>query len=203
MRSHLKHTFYFFIGFALIIMSGCVSPPPMPPSSTDTLANQQLQNWQIDGKVGIRVNGDAGSAYIQWEQQGDAFRIKLYGPLGQGTTWITGNTQLITLQQPGKDPISAPTAEELMQTALGWSLPVNDFSHWIKGSPAPDQPTQNSGHNADGQLNRFHQSGWDIEYPRLALQQFWHLPQKIIATNPAAKITLIIKEWTLPDATDK
>ena len=53
-----------------------------------------MDEWHIKGKIGIKQGDEGGSAYLDWIQSQDSFHITLSGPLGQGTTIISGNTSV-------------------------------------------------------------------------------------------------------------
>lgn len=177
------------------LLGGCsqLAQPPAPPLVLDPQQVQQLQHWSAEGRIGIRWPEDSQSANLDWEQERDNYRIRVSGPLGQGGFRILGTTREVSLQRAGDDQIHrADTAEELMQQLLGWHLPLTQAQYWIRGIPAPDTPALPLGAGGNG----FSQSGWRIEYPRLAPAIGMVLPEKLRLSRDDLRITVIINEWT-------
>lgn len=181
----------------LLLLGGCASNTTFHGPG---LAPADLRHWQLEGKVGIKTAGDGGSAYINWQQRDDDLLIKLYGPLGQGTTYISGNRQRVSLEQPGRDTRSARSAEALMQEALGWSIPLADFRYWVKAMPSPKGRRAQLRENALGQVVSLTQHGWQLQFERFQGLDDWQLPGKIIAVRDDVQITLIIRHWARADA---
>lgn len=178
-----------------LILSACSTAPRFEGPGRDPAT---LTSWQLDGKVGIKTAGDGGSAYLNWIQQGDQLDITLYGPMGQGTTHIHGDSRRMRLEQPGQPSRQADSAETLMQDSLGWSLPLTDFRYWVKGIASPIGRRGQSSANALGQLSHLEQHGWQLEFDRYQALDDWQLPGKIVARRGDIQITLIIKHWAHP-----
>ncbi|GAB3092653.1 outer membrane lipoprotein LolB [Aestuariicella hydrocarbonica] len=162
-----------------------------------------IAHWQVQGKLGIRVPDHSGSVYFNWKQLPEQFAILLNGPLGQGSTWVRGTDNQVSLEQAGQEARFAATAEQLMYNTLGWWLPVSELNYWVKGIPAPNQPVNQSIHYEDGTLQTLQQNGWDISYPRYQQIDGWQLPGKVVARHRLAdqdsdiKLTFIINQWQL------
>ncbi len=105
--------------------------PDAPSASSDWEAYRQvlgdIEQWQVQGKLGIRLPDNSGSLYFNWKQWPDEFAIHLNGPLGQGATWIRGSDRQVSLEQSGQPPMTATSPEDLMYNALGWWLPVAEL----------------------------------------------------------------------------
>ena len=156
-----------------------------------------LQQWQFDGKLGLRSADDAISATINWRQIQDHFEIHLSGPLGQGRTRLYGDHNRIYLQTSRDETLQAATAEELMDHALGWQLPVSDLQYWVLGLPSPSSPAEELVFNEQGILTSIIQQGWTIQYSRFQPVQNLYLPERLTMTQNEIKLTLIMKQWQL------
>jgi outer membrane lipoprotein LolB len=156
-----------------------------------------IDHWQVQGKIGLRIPNNSGSMYFNWKQGGENWAIHLSGPLGQGATWIRGNAMGVSLQAGDKVPIYADSADQLMQSSLGWSLPIKSLHYWIRGFPDPATALDSIEKDESNNLSRLSQSGWDIVYARHQDIDGWTLPKKIIATNSDIRVTIIIKNWRL------
>lgn len=180
-----------------LLLSACSNFSSRPPSSGQLGAmqgNQSLQQWQFSGKVGLRGEQLAESAYLNWTQCSQNYAIKLSGPLGTGAAQlygIDGETILWTSDEQlrSRDP------EQLMTERLGWSIPVAQMHYWLRGLPDPHLRYQLA--TAD---TGFTQAGWRLTYPRISDVEQYPLPAKIIASHPQLKVTVLIQRWQLaPD----
>ena len=173
----------------LLLLAACSSTPQAPEPIPNTKGNATIAAWQLSGKIGLRSEGQAHSAYLNWQQCGDDYRIRVSGPLGQGAASLSGNSHQATLRSRNGES-SADNPEQLLEQQLGWSIPVAQLLYWIRGIPAPKQSYQFT----DQQLR---QAGWQIDYQRWQQVDQYQLPAKMTATHPRAKVTLILKDWQL------
>lgn len=156
---------------------------------------EQLDVWQIQGKLGVRTPGDSSSVSLSWKQSPDNYAIHLSGPFGQGATSIKGNRDSVQLLPPKGEPLVAATPEELLIQALGWDIPLQGLYYWIRGIPAPREPVTRQNNSTEGTLTFLEQSGWQLTYSRYQLVDGWQLPEKIIATRGDIRLVLVIKRW--------
>ncbi len=161
----------------------------------------ELDQWQLEGKLGYKDSKDGGSAWLSWHQNHHYFNVTLNGPFGTGTTRITGTPQSAQLQRAGHPPISAPSPAALTEQLFGWQWPVEQLQFWAKGIPAPNTPQQAVNHNLDGTLAILEQSNWTLQfsnYQKIANghpKGGWILPGKIKGQKGDYYFTLIIKNW--------
>jgi outer membrane lipoprotein LolB len=181
----------FTLAFMLFI-GACSTTPPRAIQPASVSANSVIQNWQIQGKIGLRGDDFAESAYINWQQCGEQFSIQLNGPLGSGAVRLNGNPQLTTIMT-SNETIVTEAPERLLQQHYGWHIPIDSMLFWLRGLPAPNI-------HADMTDTGFIQNGWTVNYLRFLSAEDKQLPGKMIAQNPQLKITLIIKDWQLQPA---
>lgn len=153
-----------------------------------------LDAWQISGKLGIRSEQESGSAVIFWLQRQDYFDIHLSGPLGQGSTRLTGRQGAVSLEVGSRGTFQAHSAEALMQQQLGWSLPVENLLWWVRGLPAP-QSTSQVLLDDNSLLKQLKQNEWTIDYLSYRTENDIQLPERIKLSGAGLNITLVIKEW--------
>ena len=153
-----------------------------------------LDSWTLQGKLGVRAPSESGSGTLLWLQQQDHYDIRLSGPLGRGATRIQGSNQGVTLDIAGQPPMSAASAEALLEQQIGWRLPVEHLLWWVRGLPAPDSPSHLQ-LNPDSQLARLAQAGWTIEYSRYQPIDGVQLPQRLQLSGYDMLLTLVITRW--------
>ena len=121
----------FFIGCQTPIQK--IQPAPTPSSPLEAPAVNQ---FQLQGKIGVRTPQQSGSAFYTWVQQGDEFELELTGILGVGKTQISGKPGNVVLNSAKTGRIEAQNAEELLQRATGWQAPITHLVDWVQGRAA-------------------------------------------------------------------
>ncbi|MFT7560132.1 MAG: outer membrane lipoprotein LolB [Flavobacteriales bacterium] len=169
---------------ALLVITSC---------STFTAKNTNINEsyWTAEGKLAFKHEGKSQKANIRWQQQGGDYDILLFGPLGKGKIAITKHDKTITLND-GNQLHHSANAEELLYRVSGLELPISYAQHWITGAPSPNTThTMLAEPSAD-----FEQAGWKVSYLRFTNDEAHRLPTKIIISNDAQRLTIIIKRWS-------
>ncbi len=188
--------------FLLALLSGCQSTP-QKKTTGGVLQESHLYratSWQAEGKISIQMASDRQSASFKWTQNKDNYEIHLFGPFGQGATWLRRTSRGVTLENVKSGQHKAVSAEALMQEVLGWQVPVTNLQFWLRGMPAKKPRPQNLERDPAGFLSHLHQEGWQVDYSRRQDFNGWWLPTRILATRDDLRLTIAIKNWQLPDA---
>lgn len=180
------------ITLSTLAFTGCqqyIAPQEQVNSPILEAPNQ----FNLQGKIGVRTPQQSGSAFFTWVQEQDEFDIELSGILGVGKTQISGKPGEVSLQSAKTGLITAATPEELLERATGWQAPITHLVKWVQAKPA----TQNAQLNKDdnGRILQILEDGWtvDLSYDNLAV-----LPNKLILkqaleTGKENRITMIIQ----------
>lgn len=186
----------------------CVHQPSLTPPDNLLEHQRQLQainQWQINGKLGVRTADDSGSASLKWAQQNSDYQINISGPLGQKRMIITGTANMVRLEQTGEIVQEARTPEALIKKQLGWTLPVTQLAYWVRGVPAPNGRITHLEQNGAGLLAQLQQGEWLITYSKYTDQPFngktFALPGKVTAEYKDVRLILAIRQWQLGDLT--
>lgn len=188
--------------FALLL-TGCAGLGPQesvegPGNAEDWKTHKarisHIDGWQISGKIGIRAPQDSGSGTLFWLQRQDYFDIRLSGPLGRGATRLTGRPDAVTLEVAGQGRFEAQSPEALVESQLGWQLPVSNLLWWVRGLPAPNSRSRISLDN-NGRLATLQQDGWSVQYLGYEEEDGLDLPSRIKLEGRNLQITLVIKDW--------
>lgn len=153
-----------------------------------------IDGWQISGKIGIRAPQDSGSGTLFWLQRQDYFDIRLSGPLGRGATRLTGRPDAVTLEVAGQGRFEAQSPEALVESQLGWQLPVSNLLWWVRGLPAPDSRSRVT-LDSNGRLATLQQDEWNVQYLGYEEENGLTLPSRIKLEGRDLQITLVIKDW--------
>jgi len=155
---------------------------------------EPITSWELQGKLGVRSPGESGSGTLFWLQRNDYYDIRLSGPLGRGATRIQGDSKQTTLEVAGRQPVSAESAEALLEQQIGWRLPVEHLLWWVRGLPAPDAPSRLQ-LDTHSRLARLSQSGWTVEYSRYQQVGGLELPQRLQISGHDLLLTLVVTDW--------
>lgn len=192
--------------FIDLLLSGCAHQLPKAPLISEDWPKHQAQveafkGWQAIGKLAVKVPNDGGNMGLRWQQEPKSFQIDFTGPFGQNILAIAGAADQVTLSEPGKDPISAKTAEELIRRNTGWTIPVAQLSYWVRGLPAPTAKVTRFAPNAQGLIGELEQLGWKVTYgDYLSVAngaETIAMPGRIVAEFKDMRLTLAIREWQL------
>jgi len=179
---------------SLTLLSACslLTSTPSAPAHALRTANT-LVNWQAQGKLGLHYQDKGGSLYFTWVQRGDGFSLDLAGPLGQGRTKLSGDSNHVSMDNSTTGHLEADSAEALMQQALGWQAPVSHLRFWLRGLPATSAAAITR--DADGNISHIDEDGWQADVERYVQVGDYALPGKLRITGPDTRLTVIVSDW--------
>lgn len=180
------------ITVSTLAFSGCqqyIKPQQQAANPIIEAPNQ----FNLQGKIGVRTPQQSGSAFFTWAQEQDEFDIELSGILGVGKTQISGKPGEVSLQSAKTGLITAATPEELLQRATGWQAPITHLVKWVQAKPATQQAQLHK--DGSGRIGQILEDGWtvDLSYDDNAM-----LPNKLILkqaleTGKENRITMVIQ----------
>ena len=154
-----------------------------------------LEAWNIDGRISLRLDEEAWHASLLWQQIDQAYHIRLFGPFGAGAIQLDGSPHTVTLTQDGQQEHSQDP-EQLLSQRLGWRVPVNGLRYWAVGQKIPDKPATFD-LDPTGHLANLEQDGWKIRYRRYVEVNGYTLPSKIFMDNKGLDIRIVIDRWQI------
>ncbi len=148
-RSQLKK----FTVLAILLgwLAGCASPLPAPPASTSFACNGRFSVRYQEVK-GVHSRSHNIYGHFAWRDDGKAVTLRLLSPLGQTLAMVQLSALGAVLELPNRPTQVADNADELMKTALGFSLPVTGLRNWLRVPEGWERPVQ------------IRQDGWTIDY---------------------------------------
>ena len=195
----MKNHLLLWVGALLImLLSGCATTK-YQAINVDELESakpslSELDNWQINAKLGVRTTTDAQSMRILWQQQGEKYQLRLNGPLGFGTAFIVGDSDLAEIQKGGQLITASP--QQLTKQLTGIPLPITALSWWVKGLVSPNHSAATDIRRAQtGLLENFQQAGWQISILSYSQTGAYWTPKKIAGRQGALSFKLIISDW--------
>ncbi len=166
-------------------------------------------DWQMRGKIGLKLDGKPTSAMLNWQQTGSDYAIRLSGPLGTGAVRIERSGGEVRLLQAGEPPIRADSADQLLQQVTGLTAPLDNIRFWVRGLAADAQLRQLRIDPQSGLPASFEQDGWQLSFDRYRQHSEFLLPGRIIL-QPAGDrepggdkiVTILVSRWTIPSSAE-
>lgn len=184
---------------SVLLLSGCqqmvkteaTNPTPIieAPSETAKAENQ----FQLQGKIGVKTTQQSGSAFFTWVQDQDQFDIELTGILGIGKTQISGQPGNVTLNSAKTGLIEAATPEELLQRATGWQAPITHLVDWVQARSATTSAQTQK--DANNRISQIIEDGWTVDF---SYNEQAKLPNRLILkqaleSGKENRITMLIQ----------
>jgi outer membrane lipoprotein LolB len=193
----------FKIAVTVFFLCGCSTQPTVTLADTANWKQHsaqitELNQWQVDGKLGFKSAGQGGSANITWSQSQQQYELVLSGPFGAGSAVIRGNDRLAYLHRDNQTDTDLP--EQLALRLTGLPIPVDALSWWARGLPSPNRDAAtNLLTSADGTAAGFSQAGWQLTFSRYSSTLNGNLPGKIVGQLGDHSFKLLISRWSFPE----
>ncbi len=202
MKPHL----YVAISLSLLI-GGCTTavkqatldPEQQYPEHIEQV--KKISSWVLTGRLSIRNTEENWSGTLRWSQQNkDDFELHFSGPLGQGTILIKGSHRGVVLNASDGTTLSGKSVSELFDQRLGWPLPFEQLTYWVRGLPEPIHEHKTI-LDRSGRIAELNQSQWSIRYKAYTTLPGRNvaLPKKVYLKKAPWQIKLIIDEWQYMD----
>lgn len=176
----VKNLFYMFS--VVFLLSSCARAPQYAPLTTPWPERQQqlsaLTHWQFRGHAIFKMPERKLSANVYWQQSAETYQVMLFGPLGFSAVNLDGQPGAVHLKDSHGHIYEADNPESLMQTQLGWSLPISSLYYWVRGLPSPE-PITSVSYDVYHRIAHLEQQGWSIDYIAYQRVQQLELPQEI------------------------
>ncbi|WP_251358067.1 lipoprotein insertase outer membrane protein LolB [Kangiella sp. TOML190] len=163
-------------------------------------ALKPIQNFSLKGRIGISNPRDSFSSNFRWQQNAHQdFQFRMYGALGNTYLLMNSKINWSTIETGDDQFFEGPNAEQLVANSMGWQLPLNYLSDWIKGVPT-GVGRDKIKINADGTLQSLtYPSGqriFQVSFERYGQFSGKAMPTKIRILEADNKLLLSIRDWT-------
>jgi outer membrane lipoprotein LolB len=185
---------------AVIVVAGCARAP-IRGADSELLAAQAgreaalvaQSDWQLSGRIAISGEGDGGSGRLDWAQRGDDFIIQFSAPVSRQSWRLSSDAGGASLQGLEGGDLYGPSAEDLLQQATGWSMPVRQLVAWVRGARA--RGAADIAFGGDGLPALINQAGWRIEYRGWDEAAQPALPTRVFAESDGRRVRLVVDRW--------
>ena len=150
--------------------------------------------FAIDGRLSARRAGDAVSASFEWRHAPPRDELTLSTPLGQVVAQLSGDAaaHVARVRLGDGRTLEAPDWPSLTQRALGFPLPVEGLSAWIRAGAHEGTPYR-AEVDAQGRATVLRQDGWELvyDYPDERAKR----PSRIRMTFPDVEVRIAIDRF--------
>lgn len=189
---------------SLLALAGCETLAPRVDGPADLQAWQErrawleeLDTWQLEGRVAIAAYDDGWNANIDWVQVGEHLDVNFSGPLGVGSARIAGTSDRLEVHTTEGEHFVTQDPETDLYWQLGWTAPVDRMAYWVLGLPGPGREELLEVDGA-GRLLRLQQGGWTVDYiDYRVLDDGRTMPRKIEMQRDGVRIRLVVSDWQL------
>lgn len=184
--------FIYLLLIGVLLVSGCSFVPIAPdiPASAEALQSDQ---WRARGKFSYRSDEITQSGNFDWQQDGDDYQMRLYGPLGMGSVRISGNPNLVRVQTGDQD-IRSDQPLQLLHSLTGFEIPLNSMPIWLLGETATARPS-NRVLDSENRLQSFTERNWSLHYDDYSEFGDQQIPTTINAQKNDVHMRLLVKTW--------
>jgi len=197
---------WLFLASVGLLFSGCARIPERPPENPafaqayrhrlDEL--QPIDRWALEGRLAISDGHEGGSGNLKWLHDGEMTRMSFHGALGRGAWQLSADSAGALLELANGTVQSAPSVAELVLNHVGWKVPVEALSWWIRGLAYPDQ-WENRVLDEEGRLIELRQFGWEVDFDRYDERTTFWLPEKLTARRGEYRVKMVVRTWRLGD----
>lgn len=164
LRQLAKRVFALFFALFLtllytIVLTACSSL--QPPADKPLTADDNRQAFALAGRFSLRQEEQSYAGRLDWRHTADSDELLFSSPLGQGIAEIVSTPAGARLTHSDGRSQSAASADQLLQSALGYPLPLDKLADWVRGrSPHGGEIST----DAFGRPARLRYQDWRIVY---------------------------------------
>lgn len=122
---------------AAVALSSCaIAPLQDAPTAPARLERSYSETIDMAGRLSVRYERDGPQALFgnfKWAQREQHTLITLESPFGQTLARIAITPVEARLEQADQPVRRAADADQLVETTLGWPLPLAGMKHWLQG----------------------------------------------------------------------
>jgi outer membrane lipoprotein LolB len=153
-----------------------------------------LLEFELAGRIAVRYAEQAASGSVAWRHSRASDELLITTPVGGAVARIVRDASGVTLTDADGDEHRAADAESLTERVLGFRLPLEGLSDWVRARPVVGQ-TAVAQYDLTGRLATLEQSGWRIEYLDYESAQAGAMPTRMRLHYPALELRLAIHDW--------
>ncbi len=192
-----------------LLLAACVPAPAVRQQGDAAMLGEQQareqalgsnDHWTLQGKLFVSDGKQGNTGNLSWTQAGDRYDFVLRAPITGKSFRLHGDADGAVLEGLDGGPLQGSNAEELMQRALGWNVPLRELQAWVRGMRAGrvvsnDAGTAELSFGTDRLPSLLVQDGWTVEYRKWDVTRQPPLPEIVFATRQPYKVKLSVESW--------
>lgn len=192
------------MGLLVVLLSACSTVPKARVTDPGGellygVKHDQLSavsSWSMTGRLAVSNERDGGSGHFNWKNDAGGSRMDFHGALGRGAWRLVADASGAELELADGSVKRATDIDLLIRDQVGWKIPADNLSWWVRGMVAPGAFTERV-IDENGNMGNLLQDGWAIEYGSYKDFEGISLPVKMTARQAEWKVKLVIKKWNL------
>lgn len=181
-------------------LAGCAAPQEsgtVPAQSREQRqqALEQIDTWQLKGRVAIINGSEAWHLNVEWQQRQEDYRIELWGPFGSGRVQLEGDGQGVRLTDSDQGVYYADDPENLLYAHTGVNMPVSGLRYWILGMTDPRYASQQPRRDQAGRLTAVQQADWQVAFSRYTRVNGLDLPDRLSVDRQDLRVKMVVDNW--------
>lgn len=190
---------------SLFLLAGCATTSPQPVNvqwQSHQLVLQQIQAYQLTGKLGYIAPDQRQSFNFQWQKSPQQLSLRLSNFLGQTVLNLRVDEQGAQVDTYDDQIYRDQDAQSLIRNLTGLDIPIEQLEDWILGLPTQATHYELNEQNTLANLTKLASTAeWQVEYQRYQAidwqNQVIPLPDKLKLQQNKTSIQLVISQWTL------
>jgi outer membrane lipoprotein LolB len=187
-----------------LLTSACVTAPSGTVDQSQ--GKGEVRDFTLAGRLAIRQPERSDVLRLDWQHLDGHERIALSTPLGGQVMLLEEQPGHVRLALPDRAPVEASDDLELMQSLLGYTLPVRGLADWVlgrvppPGADLPGEATGAVGASSEAVADRtvhFIQDGWSGSLQRWRPVGSGLLPGLITVERNGLQLRLVVDQWTV------
>lgn len=158
-------------------------------------ALEAIDAWSLRGRLAVSGGGDGGSGQLSWRNSADRTDFEVRAPVSRQTWRLLVEPGQARIEGLEGGPRIGTDAETLLREEIGWELPLQALSAWVRGMRGPGQARIEF--DADGLPAVIEQHGWVVEYRGWHRDRALPMPAKVFASRGDRRVRLVIADWQL------
>jgi len=190
----MRSCHYIGVLLGVLLIGGCAN---LPSSSNTAPPRDALLAFTLEARFSLRHEDKSYSGRLSWRHDGMNNELLLSSPFGQGMAEIVTSESGARLTSSDGKVYEASDAETLTRQVLGYPLPLDQLTDWVRGWGAAAGISER---DDLGRPLRLRHEGWLIDYG-YASDDPQAPPDRIFAERTGGfELRLRIDEWnsTLP-----
>jgi len=188
------------------LLPACSTTRPLKVEESERLQLYQVKSdqlavrngWSIEGRLAVSNDKDGGSGKFYWSRNEAGSRMDFHGTLGRGAWKLLADQNGAELVQADGTVHRAGSIDQLVRNHVGWDIPVESMSWWIRGLSTPDDFRKRT-IDAQGNISELLQDGWTVEYGKYRAFEGVSLPVRLDARQGEWIVKLVIRSWSLAE----